>query len=96
MNYIDHIAAEIKQAIPPSKRPEHDAQFLYRLYALLALTRGTETTLKNVHDAWSLWMIQRGIIHESLVPFEALRPEVQQEDAPYQSAVHSVATSLSR
>ncbi|WP_422653762.1 DUF7701 domain-containing protein [Lacisediminihabitans sp.] len=91
MNYLDQVASEIKQAIPAELRPDNDAQVLYRLYALLVLTRGVETTLANVHDAWSVWMLGREPSHESLVPFESLPEKVRQEDEPYQRAIVVVA-----
>lgn len=94
MNYIDVIAKSIEYALPIGSRPESDAQTLYRLYALLALTRGLQTTLEDVHNAWSVWMAERGEQHESLVPFSALSQNVQLEDRTYMEAIHSVVRLL--
>ncbi len=35
MNYLDEIAAQVKDELAPDLRPEDRAQELYRLYALL-------------------------------------------------------------
>ena len=96
MNYLDHIARDIERAIPAQTRPADDAQAMYRLYALLVLTRGTGTSLADVHNAWSVWMLERGMDHESLVPFEELPAEVQREDEPFQRAIISIAQRLDR
>lgn len=94
MNYLDQVAGEVEQAIPAALRPSGDAQMLYRLYALLVFARGAETSLADVHNAWSIWMLEHGIDHESIVPFEALPTEVQREDEPFQRAIISVAERL--
>ena len=91
MNYIDQIATAVEHRIPSEKRPDEAALALYRQYALLVLTTGTGTTLEDIHNAWSVWIVERGIRHESLVPFGALSPDVQQEDVVYQHAVRAVA-----
>lgn len=61
------------------------------LYTLLMLTKGTETTLRNVHDAWSLWRMTTQPGHKSLVPFHHLTPEVQELARPYMDAIHRAA-----
>lgn len=73
--------------------PDLDFELLV-LYALLALTRGTDTTLEDVHDAWSLWRMTARPDHRSLVPFAELSPEVQELDRPYMEATHRVAGEL--
>lgn len=83
-NYIDALAAEIGELAPC---PED----LLRLYALLALTSGSLTSLEDVHDAWSAWMAGRVPGHRSLIPFADLSPDVQQMDAPYRDAIIKVA-----
>lgn len=94
MNYIDEIAKEIyvlcmEVGDPPE--PSGDDILLWRIYALLALTTGVETTSRHVHDAWSVW--QAGIFpeHRSLIPFEELTPEVQAYDDKYRDAIRLVA-----
>ncbi len=94
MSYIDDIAEAVKGELPAGSRPSSAAETLYRLYALLVLTRGTETSLENVHDAWAVWVSEQGEDHESLVPFAELDHEVQLEDRVYMEAIHSVARGL--
>lgn len=60
---------------------------LARLYALLALVKGGETTLEDVHDAWSLWANIERPEHASLVPFDDLDPDLQQLNEPYRDAI---------
>lgn len=64
------------------------------LYALLALTKGTTTTLQDVHDAWSLWRNTTNPGHRSLVPFNELTDEVQEMDREYMDAIHKAARSV--
>jgi hypothetical protein len=86
-NYIDALAAEIGLLVPDQDCP----QDLLRLYAVLALTRGTMTTLEDIHDTWSAWMAGRVPTHPALIPFGELSPEVQRLDWPYAEAVQMVA-----
>jgi hypothetical protein len=68
---------------------------LAQLYALLALTKGTETSLKDVHDAWSLWTaVVRGS-HKSLIPFNQLTPAVQELDRKYMEGIHRASELVS-
>jgi hypothetical protein len=85
MNYFDKITDDLDKIIPGE-----DIQLL-RYYALLVLTRGVNTTLENVHDAWSAW--ETGIIpdHRSLIPFSSLTVEVQELDRKYADAIRKVA-----
>lgn len=87
--YIDTMADAIRAQTPPDLVPDDsdDPRSLFRLYALLALAVGEAVTTREVHDAWSVWMLGRGEQHESLVPFEALDPEVQAEDEPFVAAI---------
>jgi hypothetical protein len=74
---IDHIDQEL-----PGLPPE-----LLRMYSLLALTKGLDTTLEDVHDAWSLWQEQSAPQHRSLIPFGQLSAQVQELDRPYRDAI---------
>lgn len=66
---------------------------LYRLYALLALVKGTATTLEDVHDAWSVWQVGINLGHQSIVPFGELTAEVQELDGRYAVAIWRVAVA---
>jgi hypothetical protein len=67
---------------------------LLRLYAVLALTKGTGTTMEDVHDSWALWRAQTRPDHPSIVPFGDLPPEVQELDRPYMEAIRAVAAGV--
>lgn len=94
MTYVDEVARSIQRALPDADRPTSNALALYRLYALLALTRGTATSLKDVHDAWSVWMSTTRPEHPALRPFAELDMKTQAEDEPYVRAIRAVAAQL--
>lgn len=64
---------------------------LAQLYALLVMTKGVETTLEDVHEAWGLWRNTTNPAHRSLIPFSELTPEVQELDRVYVDAIHRTA-----
>lgn len=88
MTYVDRIRAAL-EAEQPSLDP-----CLLDLYALLALTRGEDVSLEDVHDAWSIWRARTDPRHHSIVPFKELTTEVQELDRPYADAIHKVAADL--
>lgn len=94
LNYIDRIAHLICVEIEPDIRPTDRANELYRLYALLVLVKGEATTLVDVHDAWSVWMLPQDSTHSSLLPFEELDEQTRREDTPFVEAIHRVANSI--
>jgi hypothetical protein len=94
VTYIDQLAAAIRAATPPDRLPEEQDGLdeLFRLYALLALVKGEDVSARDVHDAWALWMVNRGEgDHESVIPFDALAPEVRAEDEPFVVAIRRAA-----
>jgi hypothetical protein len=91
VTYIDDLADLVRRELPKNARPDEGAADLYRLYALLVLVRGEQTTLRDVHDAWSTWMTSREPAHESLRPFTELDPHTREEDRPYLDAILRVA-----
>lgn len=84
-NYVRSAIGRLNQECPKLD------QVLTRLYALLVLVKGEETTLKDVHDAWSVWRDVTHPTHPSLVPFDQLPPEVQALDTPYRDAIARAA-----
>lgn len=93
MNYIDEVAEKIFFFDNPEKAV-FDEKPLYRQFALLALTKGRETTLKDVHDAWSVWALGNHMEwHWSVVPFDQLSPEVQEYDRSPMEAIHACSPS---
>lgn len=90
LNYVDKVATSIRERVSDQLLPdEQDTDDLFRLYGLLALTKGTETTAEDVHDAWSVWMVQRGKGHESVRPFAELDAKTRKEDLPFVEAIHA-------
>jgi hypothetical protein len=85
-NYIDALAWD---ALGP-KLPGCPMELL-RLYALLILVKGTETTAEDVHDAWSVWQASMLSEHRSFIPFADLSSDVQGLDEPYVQAIREVA-----
>lgn len=94
-NYIDALAESIRRSTPSTLLPDgaNDLQRLFRLYALLGLTKGANVTTRDVHDAWAVWMLERGEDHESLVPFDQLSASVQAEDQPFADAIRAAVSS---
>lgn len=89
-NYISKIILVLDNMLP-GLPPE-----LLDLYVNLVLSTGTETTLENVHDAWSIWKNRIDPTHKSLIPFQELTPEVQELDRKYMNAIRSVALDIER
>lgn len=90
MNYLQQIAARIREAVPAgTEKPEDES--LYLIYATLLLAKGRQVTSSDVHDAWATWMTIRGEDHESIVPFDLLPDDVKAEDAPFVAAIRKVA-----
>jgi hypothetical protein len=91
LSYIDKVAVAIRERVPHERLPEQQGlDDLFRLYSLLALAKGTRTTAEDVHDAWSVWILQRGEDHESVRPFEELDTATQDQDRAFVEAIHAV------
>ena len=73
-----------------------------KMYTLLALTKGEDTTLSDIHDGWSIVMNYKepnppycyGHEHKSIVPFDQLSKETQNRDIRYLEVIHKVAKML--
>jgi hypothetical protein len=81
MSYVDRVRADLLMRLP-SLEPA-----LLDLYALLALVKGDQVTLEDVHDAWALWRSRSNPHHKSLIPFDQLADEVQALDQRYADAI---------
>lgn len=92
MNYIDAAHEELSKHIKVGKG-------LMRVYSLLVLVKGEETTLEDVHDAWAVnineaWDREKYGEHRSLVPFGELGAETQAKDQSFVDAIHKTARIL--
>jgi hypothetical protein len=94
-DYITQLAEQIRDDVPPNVRPgEEDELHLFRLYALLALSKGLSTVREDIHNAWVIWMIQVHPGHPAILPFDQLTPEQRLQDDPFLKAVHKIAARL--
>jgi hypothetical protein len=91
LSYIDEIADAIRVQVEPGLVPTRDVDPLFRIYAVLALSKGERVTLEDVHDAWSAWMAGKDPGHRSLRPLAELPLDVQDADRPYLAAIRTVA-----
>lgn len=91
MNYIDALAAEIRDRVPARLVPDGDTETLFRLYAVLLRSKGEAVSLEDVHDAWSAWMSATDPNHAALRPYPELSQETQAADQPYLDAIRAVA-----
>jgi hypothetical protein len=97
MTYVDELARQIQHEIPSELLPSAHADALFRLYALLGLVKGATVSAEDVHDAWVVWMADRGIDHRSMVPFDELPQSVRHQDEPFAAAIrNAVSSSLRR
>ena len=87
MNYINTAQARLKKIIDVPKE-------LLDLYTLLIFVKGKNTTLEDIHDAWSIWRNNTNPIHKSLRPFNELPFGIQELDREYAKAVIEVANIL--
>lgn len=93
MTYLDALAREIRARVDPAIVPRRgDVDALFRIYALLARSKGATVTAADVHDAWAVWALQAKPDHPAVVPFEELTAETQAKDEPFARAIRDVAT----
>jgi len=90
MNYIERTTQALLAELP---KLDSD---LAGLYVLLILIKGIDTTLEDVHDAWSVWRSKTRPDHKSIVWFYMLTFEVQELDRKYMEAIHKVARKVSK
>jgi hypothetical protein len=95
MNYLQKIAAEIRNNVPEDALPKEDTSQLFLIYAVLLLARGDDVSRADVHNAWAAWMSTRSEDHESIVPFSELPPETQAQDSAFMIAIRAAARARS-
>lgn len=67
---------------------------LMDLYLLLVFTKGADTTLEDVHDAWAIAKSRTRPDHRSIIPFSELTVEVQELDREFVEAIAETAKEL--
>lgn len=88
MNYIEERAKAI--AIEAGETVyEESEKLLYYIYAVLSFSKGKETTLEDVHDAWAAWSTYVHSENRFNVPFNTLSKEEQELDRLFMQAIHS-------
>ena len=91
--YIDEIIERVQQETGLKSKET------IKMYALLVLTKGTQITLSDIHDGWSMAMNFKesnppycyGHEHKSIVPFKELSIETQEKDRKYLDALLKIA-----
>lgn len=91
MTYIEPLARRIRAIASKDADFPPNSDLLFQMYALLARAKGTDVSLKDVHDAWVIWMHSQGERHDSMVPFEDLDAHIQAEDRPFLEAIREAA-----
>lgn len=94
-NYIRELAEQIRAKVDQSKVPNKGVDELFDAYAVLALSKGVSVTDADVHDAWSAWATKYDPTNKSLVPFDKLPREVQNDDRRFTAAIRTVAGTIS-
>lgn len=94
MTYIEEAQTRLKEALAVFSTDGELDKELLDLYTLLMLTKGSRTTLKDVHDAWAIWRQTTKPSHDSLIPFEELSNQVQELDRPFVKAIHLASDFL--
>jgi hypothetical protein len=91
MTYLDDLAAQIEGEVPAEVLPGNDRRLLFRLYALLALAKGSAVTPSDVHNAWAVWMQETDPDHHAVRPYSELDAATQAADGPFVAAIRTVA-----
>jgi hypothetical protein len=91
-DFITDLAERIRASVSLQEDHPEDLR-LYRLYALLALVKGADTTCEDVHNAWIVWMVEIDGSHDALTPFSQLSEEQREQDQPFVDAIHSITSS---
>lgn len=87
-NYVQLAQSRLRTALPG---PDAD---LLRLYTLVALVKGVDTTHADAHDAWSVWRSATDPRHPSIEPYDQIPGDVLALDTSIVDAIRLVAASL--
>jgi predicted lipase len=84
-NYVQAIIDDLKSLLMGS--PEEEV----RMYALVVMNEGLNSTLEHVHNAWATYRATNGHSYIDAIPFNQLSTDVQEINATALDAVHTVA-----
>lgn len=87
-NYVQEVIDRLVEELPGC---EFD---LLRFYSLLVLTKGAQTTLADVHDAWGCWRAVTRPGHPKLIEFEQLTSLDAEKDLKYVVAIRNLAAEI--
>lgn len=90
-NYVHNAFTRLDNQLGREQNPA-----LIEFYTILALTKGSETTMQDVHDAWSLHTSIDSPDHPSIRPFDHLPESIQEMDRRFMEAIHEVAKEVTR
>ena len=93
-SYIRKLAQEIRSKLDPSALPDQGLDELFDSYAVLALTKGVEVSNEDVHNAWSAWATKYYPDSDSLIPYQNLSKDVQDQDTRFAEAIKEVASDI--
>lgn len=96
MSYLAELADAIRNEVDPAALPTGDTASLFRIYAVLALAKGHEVTVEDVHNAWVAWMSERDPDHRSIKPFDELPADVRTQDEPFVDAIRAALAKARR
>lgn len=86
--YVQTVIDALEEELP------NQSETIIGLYALLAMSKGTGTTMEDVHDAWAVWRAYTRPDHPDLIPFDQLTDEVKAYDEKYLIAIQRVSINL--
>ncbi len=69
------LAEASRRRIPPPLVPDGDTTALFRFYAVLAMAKGDQVVVEDVHDASAARMSDQDPNHKSLKPLQELPAE---------------------
>lgn len=93
-SYLDKIAAELRRTADPDAALADEDLLLYRIYAVLLLSKGQDVAAEDVHNAWAAWASEHDPESRNLLPFKELSLSVQRKDQLYVDAIHQVAERM--
>jgi len=89
--YIEEIATRVKNVWAPQCALTEGDRTIYLIFAILALTKGTDTTKEDVHHALDAWNVLIDPEFKGVVPFDEMPAYIQNSAQPFVDAIHKVS-----